>query len=72
MKRVTLVLVALALLGLPTLSGYGEEPKRDEKLHDLMQRKLAAAQKVLEGIALNDFEKIGKQADELIAVSKQT
>ena len=73
MRRVTFAAVVLALLaGLPTLSGHGGEPRKDDKLHDLMQRKLAASQKVLEGIALNDFDKIGKQADELIAVSKQT
>ena len=73
MRKVTFAAVVLALLlGIPTLSGHGGEPKRDDKLHDLMQRKLAASQKVLEGIALNDFDKIGKQADELIAVSKQT
>ncbi len=73
MRRMTFAAVVLALLlGLPTLSGHGGEPKKDDKLHDLMQRKLTASQKVLEGIALGDFDKIGKQADELIAVSKQT
>ena len=73
MRRVTFVAAVLALLlGIPTLSGHGGEPKKDDKLHDLMQRKLEASQKVLEGIALGDFDKIGKQADELIAVSKQT
>jgi hypothetical protein len=69
---VTWVLVGLALLlGVPTLSGHGGEPKKDDKLHDLMQKKLTASQKVLEGLALNDFKQIGKQADELIDVSKQ-
>jgi hypothetical protein len=73
MRRVTFAAIVLALLlGIPTLSGHGGEPKKDDKLHDLMQRKLAASQKVLEGIALGDFDKIGKQADELIQVSKQT
>jgi hypothetical protein len=73
MRRVTFVTMALVLLfGIPTLSGHGGEPKKDDRLHDLMQRKLTASQKALEGIALNDFDKIGKQADELIAVSKQT
>jgi len=73
MRKVTFVAVVLTLLlGVPTMSGHGGEPKKDDKLHDLMQRKLTASQKVLEGIALGDFEKIGKQADELIEVSKQT
>jgi cytochrome c556 len=73
MRNVICATVVLALLlGITTLSGHGGEPKKDEKLHDLMQRKLEASQKVLEGIALGDFDKIGKQADELISVSKQT
>jgi hypothetical protein len=73
MRKIAFILVALALLvRVPTLSGHGDEPKKkDEKLHELMQKKLAAAQKVLEGIATNDFDKIGKQADELTAVSKE-
>ncbi len=73
MRKTAYILVVLALLGsVPTLSGHGDEPKKkDEKLHELMQKKLAAAQKVLEGVATNDFDKIIKQADELLAVSKQ-
>jgi hypothetical protein len=72
MRRIPFVLVALAfLLGVPALSGHGGEPKKDEGLHELMQRKLTASQKVLEGIALSDFERIGKQADELIDISKR-
>src|SRR5262245_44463984 len=71
-RKVSLALVGLILLfGVPILSGHGDEPKKDEKLHDLMQRKLAASQKVLEGMALNDFGKVSKQADELIDISKQ-
>jgi hypothetical protein len=72
MRKAILGLVGLALLfGLPILSGHGDEPKKDDRLHDLMQRKLASSQKVLEGLALNDFSKISKQADELIDISKQ-
>jgi hypothetical protein len=72
MRRATFVLVVLALaLGIPTLSGHGGEPKKDEKLGDLMHKKLEASQKLLEGIALNDFEKIGKQSDELAAISRR-
>jgi len=66
------VLIVLALLlGIPVWNGHGSEPKKDDRLHDLMQRKLAVSQKVLEGIALNDFKTISKQADELIDISKQ-
>jgi hypothetical protein len=72
MRKSAYILVVLALLaGVPTLSGHGDAPKKDEKLHELMQKKLVASQRVLEGVATNDFERIGKQADELIAVSKQ-
>jgi hypothetical protein len=68
MKRVTFVLMVLGLLvGLPGMSGHGEEPT---KVNDLMQKKLLQSQKVLEGIALNDFDKIGKHAEELIRISK--
>lgn len=49
------------------VSGQGDEPK---KLNALMQKKLENAQKVLEGIALNDCEKIAKHAEELIIISK--
>jgi hypothetical protein len=35
-----------------------------------MRRKLASSQKVLEGVALNDFDKIARHAEELIAISK--
>jgi hypothetical protein len=72
MRKTAYILVALTLLAsVPTLSGHGDPPKKDEKLHELMQKKLAASQKVLEGVATNDFDKIGKQADELTAISKQ-
>lgn len=71
-KAIHGAVAAALLLGVATLGGHGGEPRKDGKLHDLMERKLVASQKVLEGIALNDFDKIGKQADELIAVSKQT
>jgi hypothetical protein len=36
-----------------------------------MKRKLQQSQKVLEGVALNDFDLIAKHAEELIAVSKE-
>jgi hypothetical protein len=72
MRRAPFVVTVLALLlAVPTLSGHGGEPKKGDKLSDLMHKKLVASQGVLEGIALNDFEKIGKQADELASISKQ-
>jgi cytochrome c556 len=69
MKRtMPFVGVILALIvGLTALS-RGDEAK-DVKA--LMKRKLTAAQKVLEGVALNDNDAVAKHADELITISKQ-
>ena len=60
--------VALAALFavLSTLSGHDDS----KELRDLMQRKLKASQRILEGIALNNFEQIGRNAEELILISK--
>jgi hypothetical protein len=70
MRRATYVLAVLLLtVAFPSLSGYGEEPAK--KVADLMRKKLENSQKVLEGIAVNDFKLIAKHADELIDLSKQ-
>jgi hypothetical protein len=61
-----LVLCGFGVALIP-MAGQGDEP---DKLKDLMQRKLKSAQKVLEGMALKDFDLIANQAEELIAVSK--
>lgn len=84
MKKAVVLLSVLALLvNPPLLSSPGEQtrteqkdlrdiPKKDDTgLDKLMRRKLAQAQKVLEGIAVQDFEKIAGGADELMIVSKQ-
>jgi hypothetical protein len=69
----TLVLAVLAL----GVRGHGDDPKKDEKkdpkkgsVAELMQKKLKNSQKILEGLALNDFEMIAKHADELVLVSR--
>jgi cytochrome c556 len=79
MKNVSFVVVMLALTGVMSApSGNGQERKEIKKRNDatqemsrLMKRKLENSQKVLEGLALNNFDKIGKHADELISLSKQ-
>lgn len=88
MKRWHLVLVVLAVLGVPVawviarpeMGDHDAAPQQEpprlnrgiaKELGDLMRRKLDNAQKILEGIALSDFDQIAKHADELIAVSKQ-
>ena len=69
MKRASYVLTVLILLaGIPVLSGHGAEPK---KVSEIMQQKLKHAQKVLEGIAVKDFKKIGKSADELLFLTRE-
>jgi hypothetical protein len=68
MKRILFVLIALALLvGFPVAASFDKPTKVEE----LMQRKLARAQKVLEGVAIKDFDLIRKNAEELIAISKE-
>jgi hypothetical protein len=69
MNRKTRVLIALLalLVVAPALCGNDCE---DDKVKELMHRKLENAQKVLEGIAINNFEKIAKHAEELLVVSK--
>jgi hypothetical protein len=65
MKRAGLVVLGLLLvLG---VSGLGDEPKQ---VNTLMRRKLEQSQKVLEGVAVQDFKKIAEHAEELIEISK--
>ena len=45
-----------------------EEPKTIQT--KLMEAKLKAAQKLLDGLATNDFDKITKSTDELLIISK--
>jgi hypothetical protein len=69
MKRASYVLTVLTLLaGIPVLSGHGAEPR---KVSEIMREKLKHAQKVLEGVTLQDFKKIGKSADELLLLTKE-
>jgi hypothetical protein len=69
MRKITLVLLGLTLLvGLPQVSGREDPDKK--KVQELMHRKLQHSEKVLEGIALNDFDRIAKHAEELITLSK--
>src|SRR5208283_2136308 len=77
MKKILIVLIALALLFLPALlSGQAEGPdkKADQldkkKIAALMQRKLEQSQKVLQGVALGDFDMIAKHAEQLNDISK--
>jgi hypothetical protein len=75
-RKLRIAATCLALLaGVPLLGGRGQEPRKlddgvQKKVSELMQKKLKYAQKVLEGIALGEFDKIADNAEDLILVSK--
>ena len=80
MTRRTKLIAVLLVLGLsvPGLSGHDdkrqatEEPNKvkDDKVKELMRKKLENSQKLLEGVVTNDFDKISKHAEELMVISK--
>lgn len=68
MKNVPLILtIAAFVFAVPTLSGHNAEQNTVKKL---MIKKLENAQKVLEGLTVNDYDLVAKHAEELIQVSK--
>jgi hypothetical protein len=68
MRRILVPIVSFALLvGFSHPSGFGEDP---QNVTELMRKKLKHAQAVLEGIAVNDFDKIAQSSDELMLISK--
>ena len=71
MRPIRLVCVAVTvLLGLTASAGRGDDPNQKPKKLTVMEQKLVAANKVLEGLALNDFGKIKENADRLNDLSK--
>jgi hypothetical protein len=68
MRRLYALAVLAALAGMPAVSGPGAAPR---KVDELMKRKLVASQKVLEGLALADFDKIASNAEALSILSAQ-
>jgi hypothetical protein len=80
MKKLSFAALLLALIcGDTAPSSLGNEPSargqktgsNGEDIAALMKRKLENSQRVLEGLALNNFDKIAKHAEELINISKQ-
>jgi hypothetical protein len=68
MKRTTTLLsVLLVSAVVPLMCGHGAEPK---KVGEIMRLKLKHTQQVLEGLADKDFKQIGKNADELLLLTK--
>jgi hypothetical protein len=68
MKKIALLAAGLVVLaGLSSPQGNAQNA---DGLKRLMLSKLKNSQSVLEGLALNDFTKISRGADELIQISK--
>jgi glutamate/tyrosine decarboxylase-like PLP-dependent enzyme len=64
-KTPLILTAALVAVCIPVLSSHGEDG-----LKKLMAKKLENSQKVLAGLALNDYDLVAKHADELIQISK--
>jgi hypothetical protein len=70
--RWSLLVLVVVLLGASHAQEKKPAPKPPEKKPTtVMQRKLAHAQKVLEGLALNDFDKIGTNAGDLMQCAQE-
>src|ERR1700682_3186914 len=68
MKKLIILSVALLSLGgFSTHTGKAQQPKQLEKL---MVAKLKNSQSLLEGLAMSDFAKISRSAEELVQLSK--
>jgi hypothetical protein len=65
------LVILLVAAGLCAAVGRGEDLDKPSKTAELMRKKLKHSQGVLEGIALNDFDKIADNADQLITISHQ-
>jgi hypothetical protein len=68
-RSVALFGIALLTVGLHS-DVRSQDPVKKER-DPIMQKKLAHAQKVLEGLAVKDFDLIEKHADELSLLSKR-
>lgn len=69
MRKLSWILTA-SVLGLLLALPWAPAADARKEEQALMRRKLTESQKVLEGIAMNDFEKISSGAEELISISK--
>jgi len=65
-----LILLGAALVLLPALTLQRGEAQGKDGLHRLMLNKLKNSQAILEGLALNDLDKISRSADELVQISR--
>jgi cytochrome c556 len=65
------LVIFLVLAGFCASVGRGDNLDKPSKTAELMRKKLKHSQGVLEGIALNDVDKIAENADQLITISHQ-
>ena len=65
---ITAVAVLVMAVGVPLVPGHAQ--KSDKPLKALMMCKLTNSEKILEGLTLNDFDKVSKHAENLIEISK--
>jgi hypothetical protein len=71
MKRAAFIVTGLILLvGLCGSEGR-TAPRKESVIDSLMKKKLTHSQKILEGIALQNFKEIASNAEDLIDISKQ-
>jgi hypothetical protein len=77
-KLIAVAFICTLALGTPVVTSPGgqslkdkpeKSPKVESKVSEIMKQKLQHAQRVLEGIALNDFDTIGKNGKALLALS---
>jgi hypothetical protein len=68
-KAIAAVAVILSVAAILAARDFGDEPKKERNV--IMQMKLKSAQKVLEGVAVGDFDMIEKYAEELALLSKK-
>lgn len=75
-----LAALAVAALVFASAGAGDDKPKADPKVDpkpkpdakaEVMKKKLALSQKILEGLALEDFDKVKSGADDLIVVRQQ-
>jgi hypothetical protein len=79
MKKVLIPMLLAFIAALPPTNGQGDEEKKpadkpfggDNPLSAIMHKKLEYAQQVLEGITVENYAKVGKNADLLLILSKK-
>ncbi|HLW65384.1 MAG TPA: hypothetical protein VKS79_08705 [Gemmataceae bacterium] len=75
-QSLRIALLAMLVVGAVITRGDGQNPKPpdkpkiDDKMKELMHRKLEHSQKILEALLTNDLDKTAQHADELLKIRK--